>query len=199
MINREKFYSGYREKLGALNSSQLNGLEFILSKLDETDKFSLATEYSYILSTIRRETNNTYQPVIEGYWIKKNRKKALYDYYTKNNPSALKSIFPYGWNTHKTYEGRGRVQTTHIFNAVKIRNALGIDVVENPDLLLDNETDWKVLELGFNGLWTGRKLSDYINENETDYKNARRIVNGLDHWREIQDDAMKFYTIINFD
>ena len=71
--------------------------------------------------------------------------------------------------------------------------------MENPDLLLDNETDWKVLELGFNGLWTGRKLSDYINENETDYKNARRIVNGLDHWREIQDDAMKFYTIINFD
>lgn len=198
MIDREKFYSGYREKFGKLNDSQKAGLEFILTKLDSTDKFNLATEYAYILATIKRETNSTYQPVLEGYWIKGNRKKALYNYYQRNNPSALRTIFPYGWDSKLTYEGRGRIQTTHVFNCVKIKDKTGIDVVNNPDLLLDNEVDWKVLELGFYGLWTGRPLSRYINERQTDYYNARKVVNGLDHAQSIADDAMKFYTIINF-
>ena len=62
MINREKFWAGHRQKFGKLNDKA--GLEFILSKLDETNKFSLATEYAYILATIKRETNATYQTVL---------------------------------------------------------------------------------------------------------------------------------------
>lgn len=200
MIQRNKFFNGYKQEFGKLNDSQVEGLEFLLGKLDETSKFNLSTQYANILAQIRRETNNTYQPVVEGYYIKGNRKKALYDYYRRNNPSALRTIFPYGWDTDKTYEGKGRVQTTHLFNAIKIKAKTGIDVVSNPDLLLDNETDWKVIELGFgDGIWTGKKISDYINDNKTDYKNARRVVNGLDHWREIEEDSIKFERIIDFE
>jgi putative chitinase len=31
-----------------------------------------------------------------------------------------------------------------------------------------------------NGSFTGKKLSDYINQNKCDYSNARRIINGVD-------------------
>jgi hypothetical protein len=36
------------------------------------------------------------------------------------------------------------------------------------------------------GLFTGKKLSDYIDGDRCDYKNARRIINGLDKWELIQ-------------
>lgn len=200
MINREIFFEGYKKEFGKLNQIQLSGLEVMLSGFDDTEYFNLATQYADILAQTKRETNDTYKPQKEGYWIAETkRKKALYNYYAKNNPSALKTIFPYGWNSILTYEGRGRTQTTHLGNYIQISNKLGIDCVNNPDLLLDDKTDMKVLLYCYHtGLWTGKKLTDYINEEKTDYKNARRVVNGLDHWKEIESDAIKFEKIIEF-
>lgn len=38
-----------------------------------------------------------------------------------------------------------------------------------------------ILLLGMKEGWfTGRKLSDYINQSKKDYLNARRIINGMD-------------------
>lgn len=200
MISREKFYQGYRETFGKLSEMQKIGLDYMLDGFDETEYFNLATQYAGMLAQTARETNWTFQPMVEGYYIKANRKKALYNYYTKNNPGALRTIFPYGWNTPQTYEGRGRTQTTHIFNYSAIRDKLGIDCVENPDLLLDNKTDIKVMLYCYaTGLWTGKKLTDYINEEKTDFKNQRRVVNGLDAWEEIQENSIKFYNIIEFE
>lgn len=200
MIQRTKFFDGYKREFGKLNDSQVEGLETMLKGFDETPHFNLATQYANILAQTARETNWTFKPKVEGYYIKGNRKKALYNYYARNNPSALRTIFPYGWDSNLTYEGRGRTQTTHLFNYMNISEALDIDCVENPDLLLDDETDIKVLLHCYHtGLWTGKKLTDYINDNKTDYKNARRVVNGLDAWREIQADSIKFERIIDFE
>ncbi len=201
MINRDKFYSGYRDSFGKLDNVQVSGLETMLNGFDDTEYFNLATQYAGILAQTARETNWTFKPQKEGYWIAEvKRKRTLYNYYLKNNPGAIKTIFPYGWNSVLTYEGRGRTQTTHINNYIAISEALGIDCVDNPDLLLEDKTDIKVMLHGYHtGLWTGKKLTDYINEQRTDYKGQRRVVNGLDAWREIQANSIKFEKIIYFD
>lgn len=199
-INRDKFFEGYKVTFGNLNQSQVDGLTEMLTGFDESTNFDLANQYAGMLSQTARETNWTFQPRIEGYYIKGNRKKALYNFYRRNNPYALKTIFPYGWDSDLTYEGRGRTQTTHLGNYIKISEKLGIDCVNNPDLLLDGKTDMKILDYCYaTGLWTGKRLKDYLNSEITDYKNMRRVVNGLDHWREIQSDAEKFYKIIEFE
>ena len=41
------------------------------------------------------------------------------------------------------------------------------------------------------GLFTGKKLSDYINATKTDYLNARRIINGVDRADDIKGYAEK--------
>lgn len=198
MINRENFYNGFRQKFGKLVQPKVNAINFLLEKFDESELFDSKGKIAYAFATILRETADTFEPVKEGYWITKNRVQKLYNYYYNHNRHALNTIFPNGL-AGKNYLGRGRIQTTHNYNYKNIGDKLGIDLLNNPDLALDNETDWKILELGFSaGIWTGKKLSNYINDDIVDYYNARKIVNGLDHAREIANDAEKFYNIIEF-
>ncbi len=199
MINRKTFFQLYKSKFGNLNQRQVNGLEFLLTKFDESILFDTKAKISYALATIKRETADTFEPVKEGYWITNNRVQKLYNYYYNHNRHALDTIFPNGL-AGKNYLGRGRIQTTHNYNYKNIGDKLGIDLLNNPDLTLDNETDWKILELGFStGIWTGKKLSNYINDDIVDYYNARKIVNGLDHAREIANYAQDFFNIISFE
>ena len=48
----------------------------------------------------------------------------------------------------------------------------------------------------FRGLFTGKKLADYMNDKETDYYNARRIINGLDKAELIAGYAKEFESCI---
>lgn len=129
---------------------------------------------AYMLATIKHETNNTFYPVMEGYYLKSNRIAALYAYYRKHNPGALSTIFPNGAD-QPTYEGRGYVQITHKSNY----SMFGI--VDTPEKALEPETAYKIMERGMaNGIFTGRRLQDSVNENETDYYEARRVINGKD-------------------
>ena len=50
-----------------------------------------------------------------------------------------------------------------------------------------------ILVHGFKyGVFTGRKLTDYINESATDFINARRCINALDRAEEIAARAEKW-------
>jgi hypothetical protein len=46
------------------------------------------------------------------------------------------------------------------------------------------------------GLFTGKKLNDYINNTKTDYVNARKIINGLDRANLIASYAKVFETAL---
>jgi uncharacterized Fe-S cluster protein YjdI len=46
------------------------------------------------------------------------------------------------------------------------------------------------------GTFTGRKISDYINQNHTDFTNARRCINGSDHAFEIAKLAEKLLSTL---
>ena len=46
------------------------------------------------------------------------------------------------------------------------------------------------------GIATGKKLGDFINNQNTDYTNARKIINGLDHAEDIAASAKKLEQIL---
>jgi hypothetical protein len=177
MLNRSKFFESYHIKFGSLNSSQVQGINFLLEKLDLSTVFSDARHYAYILATIYHECAAKWQPVTE---------------YGSHRYLSSKRYWP--------YIGRGYVQLTWDWNYKKFSALLNLPLFDNPDLALEPETAWKILELGMSeGLYTGKKLSNYFNETKTDWVNARRIINGLDCANLIAGYARDFYDIIEFD
>lgn len=145
---------------GKLAQSQVNGIEHIIKAANEggiADKRHLA----YMLATAYHETARTMQPVEE---IGKGKGKAY-------------SVPIDG----KVYYGRGYVQLTWLSNYKTMGKLLGVDLVKNPSLACDPDIAAKVMLQGMTrGLFTGRKLSDYISSLKCDYVNARRIINGTD-------------------
>jgi predicted chitinase len=128
----------------------------------------LKTQIAYVLATADHETAHTFQPVSEAYWLPDAdawRKRHL-------------SYYP--------YYGRGYVQLTWEKNYELYGRLLGLDLVRKPDLALDPRTALFVLVHGFRtGHFTGRKLSDYVNDHRTDFLDARRCINGTDKQAEI--------------
>lgn len=170
MINRQHFYSHYRQFFGRLTQKKVDAINFLLEKLENSKLIKEPKQWAYVLATIMWETAQTFQPITEFGSQKYLRSKSYYPYI-----------------------GRGYVQLTWISNYKKFAKLLNIQLVENPQLANVPETAWQILELGMSkGLYTGKKLSDYINNSKTDYLNARRIINGKDKWYEIKEIAENF-------
>jgi len=172
-INRKKFFDNYRNNYGKLNQSLVDNLNFLLSKM-ETGVFKLPSQMAYMLATVKHETNDSFAPVVEGYWMKSNRVAKLYAYYKAHNRGALATIFPNGV-LDPTYEGRGYVQCTHNFNYERF------GLKDTPEKALEPETAYHIMEYGMaNGLFTGKTLQKYVNERISDFYSARKVINGLD-------------------
>ncbi|NIL22158.1 carboxypeptidase [Yersinia mollaretii] len=138
---------------------------------------TLNTQIAYVLATVKRETGNTFKPVKEGDWIGHSSS----DEFRKNN-------FRY-----YPYYGRGYVQITWDYNYKKYSEKLDIDLLNEPDLALEPNNALFILVDGFKfGVFSGKKITDYVNEKKTDFYNARRCINGLDHAEEIKSFAEEF-------
>jgi putative chitinase len=94
---------------------------------------------------------------------------------------------------HTGYYGRGFVQLTWKRNYEKFSKLLGIDLVTNPDVVLNAEIGAKILVMGMrDGLFTGQKLAKWIAPGrEPDWRNARRVVNGTFHAEYVTRAAVK--------
>ena len=143
-----------------LASDQNANCDMILSKCS-SNGVSDKHQQAYILATTQHES--IYRPIEE--WGKGKGKP-----YGKPDPE-----------TGKIYYGRGFVQLTWKYNYEKFAKLLGVDLVWHPEYALHSDVAGEVIVLGMrDGLFTGRRLSDYIHGSTVDYYNARRIVNGLD-------------------
>ncbi|QDP58746.1 MAG: putative chitinase class I [Prokaryotic dsDNA virus sp.] len=79
------------------------------------------------------------------------------------------------------YHGRGFVQLTWLGNYARMSAALGRDLVSDPDLVKEPAIAAEVIWRGMlKGMFTGKRLSDYVGGGQTDYVGARRTVNGTD-------------------
>jgi putative chitinase len=82
------------------------------------------------------------------------------------------------WSTG--YYGRGFVQITWKGNYAKMSKIVGIDLVQNPDRALEPNVAAKIMVVGMmEGLFTGKRLGNYINTERADYYNARRTVGAI--------------------
>ena len=172
-----------RKAFGKLSESQVSAFNHIVSAMD-ADKSISYPQGAYILATIWHETATTMQPIAEygkgkgriyGTWYR-NSKDQLYTFKDSSKTTAyLSDDYPH------LYYGRGYVQLTWFENFKKASEKLKHDFLNNPDDVMQIEHATNILLLGMKEGWfTGRKLSDYINQSKKDYLNARRIINGMD-------------------
>ena len=127
----------------------------------------------YVLATVEHETNGTFMPVKEAYWLTESWRKKNLRYYP--------------------YYGRGLVQITWEENYMKFSDILTkmynsnyIDLVSMPDLALNEDFAVKILVYGMkHGSFTGKRLDHYFTDKGSDFVNARRIINGKDKAKRI--------------
>ncbi len=128
-------------------------------------------QIAYILSTVQTETTMGAN-LVEG---------------ATRNKSAPGSV----------YYGRGLVQLTGIDNYRKASRLVGIDLVKNPERAAEPEIAAKILVVGMrDGMFTGRKLSDFIRGGKANFVSARQIVNDSDKQYAMAQDAQRYLAAI---
>ena len=184
-----------RSKLGRFNQTQVDGINIILDKINQFDELTIA-QAAYIFATAWHETAATMEPVEEygkgkgrayGTWFK-NSKGSLYSFTNGSKKTAyIYDDFPF------LYYGRGFVQLTWFDNYSKAGALLNVDFCNNPSLVMQPSYSADILVLGMiQGWFTGRKLSDFINDKNIDFLRARKIINGMDKASKIAAEAEIF-------
>jgi putative chitinase len=199
-IDYEKFIASY----GAVPSA----FSYVFSSI-KTDKQGWSTaQAAYLLATVKHETANTFQPIEEFYPHPQTaagltpeataRAKQLWIEQYFNGKYEREPQKTWLGNVHPgdgyKFRGRGLAQITGLLNYTKFSSLLHIDLVANPDLALKPEIAYQILSIGSaQGTFTGKRLSDYINESKRDWLNARRVINGTDRAAEIAAYAQTFH------
>lgn len=177
MIDKFYFTKRLREfnLFHSFTDLQVSSINYILDECD-SQGVVMPEQIAYLMSTSYHECYNPKTPSTRLTPMKEFggelylRKKKYYPYY-----------------------GRGFSQLTWEENYKKESKRLGVDLVGNPDLILEPKlaANSHVYCL-MNGVYAGKKISDYINSKKVDYINARRCVNGLDKANLIAGYAEKF-------
>ena len=128
-------------------------------------------QVAYILSTVQTETTMGAN-VVEG---------------ATRNKSAPGSM----------YYGRGLVQLTGVDNYSKASKIVGVDLVKNPERAAEPEIAAQILVVGMkDGVFTGRKLDDFIGNGKANFAGARQIVNDSDKQVAMAQDARRYLQAI---
>lgn len=184
-------FSIIRLKFGSLSQDAVDNINLIV---ETCEKYGLSyPQTAYVLATTVWETGRTFKP-IEEYGKGKNRK---YGTWYTNSKGVKYGIAGSGGNTYlysdypHLYYGMGFVQLTWFDNYKFAGEQLGIDLLHNPHLALNAKYATEILVRGFvQGWFTGKKISDYINDKKKDLLGARRCINGNDKAKEIADIAV---------
>ncbi|EOL9002362.1 hypothetical protein ACM915_000055 [Cronobacter turicensis] len=153
---------------------------------------------SYMLATTRHETY--YFPT--GEYFSEQPEVGGINYFNKYDPflaatTSLKDRAIANGNTQQgdgyKYRGRGCVHLTWKNNYQKAMDNFGTDYVGQPELASDLKYAVPLMIWDMeDGVFTGKKLSSYINSDKIDYEGARNIINGSDQKTLIASYVLKF-------
>lgn len=181
------FFAAIRPAFGnRLSQPQVDGMQAILDAA-QAAKVTDPHHVAHILAHVRRETGGYMSPI----------KETVYPSHKNKNPTdaevmqRLERAWARGqlpWVKKPYWRdgafGRGPIQITHWRNYDKIGRAIGVDLRNNPSFALDPAIGGEIAVFGMrDGLFTGKKLSDYSFPAALDAppkNNPRRIVNGQD-------------------
>lgn len=197
-MDRAKFFAALRSRdCGLFGTSLSQGQVATLDlMIDEGERRSLPlTHLSYVMATPYHEVGSSLQPKSENLtytsasrirqvWPSRFKSDAAAIPYVRN-PQPLANLV-YGGrlgnsapNDGWTYRGRGLCQITGKDNYIRFGNLLGIDLAKNPDKAMQPDVAVAILFEGMIfGLFTGKRLADYLNATADDYRAARAIING---------------------
>lgn len=188
-MDKAKFFSAVRKSLfgGSLTGVQVSVMESIIDRFGAPDD-----QLAYILATPYHEVGRDLVPVVENLNYTAKRITQVWPGRFKtlaaatpfaHNPEALGNKV-YGGRLGSgpkegfLYRGRGLAQITGRDLYARLSELIGVDLVSDPDRALDPEIAAHILVVGMrDGLFTGKRLSNYINAEKIDYVNARRIIN----------------------
>lgn len=160
-------FNDVRRYFGKLNQKQVDGFNILMKSFNQFN-ISNPLYIAYMLATVWHETAHTMQP-IEEY---RKGKGYRYGKFIDIDGSHYKGL-------NHLYYGRGYVQLTWLTNYKRMKNLLGIDLVNKPELALQPDISAKILIIGMrDGLFTGKSLS--LIKSKEDFIKARRIINGTD-------------------
>lgn len=185
-FDRKKFFRGYTAAFGKLTQRQKAGLGALLAAAKADSKLTDVRWLAYMLATVRHESAGTWRPIQE-------HGKGVGRSYGK----SVTVVDPQGRKHTNVYYGRGYVQLTRKANYAKLGRLLKNRLLYTPALALKARVAYRIMSLGMRqGIFTGKKLGDYIHGAKADYVNARRIINGLDRARTIARYAVKLEKIL---
>ena len=191
-MDRKTFYAGLRARSSgvfgtSLSQVQVDGIEGLLNSF-KTHGDGKDSTLAYGLATAYHETGRRMVPVREGFAkTDAGARRAVLALAGRRGPKSAVARYAQPQPPHgHVYYGRGHVQLTWIDNYRTSSDDAGVDLVANPDAMLDPLISARVLWRGLlDGRWNGRGhgLRHYLDAG--DVVQARRTVNVLDKARQI--------------
>lgn len=192
--NPAAFFASIRKSglLGSLDQSEVDGINVLLDAAARA-KWPMSFT-AYMLATAFHETAGTMQPISErggnAYFTK------MYDILGARPKKAreLGNLTP---GDGVKYRGRGYPQVTGLTNYEKASKVVGVDLVAQPDRLMEPAIAAAVTIDGMEKGWfTGRKLSDDLplvgRATLGQFRLSRDVINGRDREVDIALEAMQF-------
>jgi len=180
-MNLASFFGAVRPymKGGILTQAQVVGCETIILECFEQD---ITIEHTaYILATAYHETGGRMEAVREGFAkTDAGARKAVADLFARK---IISWDYAQPESNGRSYYGRGLVQLTHLDNYAKTGHALGLDLVSNPDQMLDLKTSVKAMIWGMTtGAYRKKKSLatelPFTDPTLQEWTLARDIING---------------------
>ena len=200
-MDRSKFYAALRSSLfkSGLTQAQVDGINGILDAF-VTHGDGKPDTLAYALATVYHETGRRMVPVREGFATTDAGARAAVNKLAAQrgpNSAVAKYAKPQPPHGH-VYYGRGHVQLTWLDNYRKSSKDAGVDLVADPDKMLDPVISARVLFKGLlDGRWNGKGKGLRFYLDTGDVVGARRTVNVLDKASTIAGYHKSFLAAVN--